>query len=664
MKYSLIGIVTAGLIALLPFIVSRDLFYGSVNMKFFVISGAVALLALWVGVQVVRQKLEVSVSKGQWFLWSLGAVAVVFVLASVLGVYPERSWWSDILRSTGVFYLFHVLALAIMLGALATASDWQLIRRAAIISGGVFGFFSILGSFGLGLIHGPLIGIEFGQEGLTFGNSTFAGAYLMIALILGLVELAYSWGKMRWRVIVLAGIVGIVLSPLLINIGILVGKTPLGEVLANPERILGAARASSATMLALATFLAGYGIIRRLVPVGLRLRALYGWGGVLLVGIASGLALLFVPNSPVQNAYIEASTAARIIVWESGWGAVSQRPVLGWGPENFDTAFERNMDNRLYLKENLAEIWFDRAHNVFIDTFIAVGGVGVLVIVVSMGLFVRAIVHSRTFEHISQWEAAVLLAFPVVHIVQLQTAFDTVGSYVLLGVMIAYGIALERGALSDKKAVPGTVQYIIGGLLIAVALTSMWMVSNEYGRQRALVETFRADSLAQQHELLTQGLARSSDFEGLRITYAGFVEGGLETLAQTGSRERVAALLETSGIYNERFEAHLSQHPGHYRGRINYVYLMLFQTVLGENYIPEAREIITNSYELSPQNPMTHMLHAATELYAGDIEKAEQIIAEGVALNPDIQATRAVQEHVSQQRAQFPNISFLRLGNI
>ena len=69
---------------------------------------------------------------------------------------------------------------------------------------------------------------------------------------------------------------------------------------------------------------------------------------------------------------------ARYIVWKMAWNGFLERPILGWGLENFNVTFGKHFDSKLYLREYGGEIWFDRAHNIVLDTLINSGIVGLI----------------------------------------------------------------------------------------------------------------------------------------------------------------------------------------------------------------------------------------------------------------------------------------------
>ena len=100
MKVTALGMFTAVFLGLLPFVTSNQLFYGAVNAKFFFVIFAVDALALILAYGLYKGKNQIS-SRGRWFLGALLLMLGTQYVASVLGVFFERSLWSDIFWSSG-----------------------------------------------------------------------------------------------------------------------------------------------------------------------------------------------------------------------------------------------------------------------------------------------------------------------------------------------------------------------------------------------------------------------------------------------------------------------------------------------------------------------------------------------------------------------------------
>ena len=667
MRWSLLGIGAAAMSALLPFVVFPDLFYSAVNSKYFFVIAGIDLLLLAAVYGVYRGEYTL-VWKRRPVLYGVVAILGVYYLASYFGVFFEKSLWSDILRSTGVLFLTHIGVFALLLGECLKKEDWALLRRSIIISSAVFAALTILGSYGLGVVEGKLLWINLKDDGLSIGNSTFAGVYLLLAFLLGAIELARSLGETKWRRILLGSLALITLSPVMINTGLLLGRTSFVEVLANPVLLLGSARASSTTMLLLLFFLAGRYVVARFAPKQYLQYALPAWSGVLLAVALAAVGLLFVPGSFMQNAYSESSTPARIMIWNAGLEAFAERPYLGWGPENFNDAYEKHFNSNLYLDENIGEVWFDRAHNIVVDTLVTTGLMGAAAAVLFGLVCLWTVYRAYARNLIGNTEAVLLAAFIPAHFLQLQTGFDTVSSYVLVGVIVGYVLSLERKiepAVSVDSRYTTPLRYGLAVVLVLAAAASLKLVFyDEWVRQSALVQTFTTPSHEEQKEMIRVSLAQSSDWESLRFSMSSFVKGAIGSAPAAADKQAyVSNVLESAAVYEEEFKRYLEVHPNYYRARMNYAYLLITKVAFGggPDNLVAARDIIKSSYELSPDNPLTYGLDSLVFLYGLNFNKARERASAGLALNPDVEFSKQISAYVEQQIARFPRGNTLLL---
>lgn len=663
MRITPFGILTALFFATLPFFVLPGLFYPDINSKFFLsilfIDGAI----LFATYQLYASRPAVSIGK-RWILAALILTLVALCLSAVFGVFPARSFWSDIFWSSGVIFLTHCAIFAILLAELLTKDDWSLIRRAIAISGAVLGALTIFGVNGMGYL-GRVLWVPLEKGSLVLGNETYAGAYLVLAFLMAMIEFARTKSWTRWSYGLIVATCLIALSPLLISYNALSGG--LHALIQSPFELLGLARASSAALFSLILFLVGYGVIKRVVSKKWSSTATYIWGALLIAVIGLGIILLFVPGSVVQNKYIEESTAARIIIWNSSIEAFKDRPVFGWGPENFGIAVESHFDTRLYYEENNGEIWFERAHNAFLDALVATGVTGTAIFTLLVLAILFTVHRARKRELIGDMESFVLLAFPFVHLIQTQTGFDTIGSYLLLTAFLGYVLSLEKEMVQGVPTTPVApwMKNASIGLLVFIAFSSvLGVLIGEYARQSALFESFKPSDPAIQKVNLEESLTRTSSFESLRFSSGSFIKGSLGALAKESTPERIQNVLAVAAIYEQRYQAYLAVQPNHYRARMNYAYLLLIETTLGTDRTAEAKAILKDSYKLSPNNPITPVLDSVTELYKGNLKEADRLMGEALAIDPEVEFTQEAAAYLKRQEKRFPNLDVLKLTNL
>lgn len=140
------------------------------------------------------------------------------------------------------------------------------------------------------------------------------------------------------------------------------------------------------------------------------------------------------------------STQFRLITWRVSWKAFKERPLLGWGSENYIVAYEKHYDPDYAL---YGETWLDRAHNTFFDVLVMQGLFGVLSY---FGLiFALFYVVIKTIGKKSFYLAAVLIAGMVAYVVQNLVLFDQIVSYATFFALIGYILHLEK----QEEMLPG-----------------------------------------------------------------------------------------------------------------------------------------------------------------------------------------------------------------
>lgn len=655
------GACSAILFGILPFF-TFTLLYADVSSKYFLLLVVINLFLLYSAYLLWKGKLAISLS-GRWLLGALGIVLLAQYASTFLGVFSERSLYSDIFWSSGTLFLTHIGAFALLLCELLKSDDWKVVRRTIAVSAGIFGLLTIFGVNGLGAT-GNFLWINLGEGSLTIGNETYAGAYLLLALIITLVEFFNSEKESVWKKVLGVSALLVFFSPLLFFVGLFSGSAPFIDVFTHPTMLLGDARASSAAALLLVGFLGGYLLIKRFIKGAMQMPAKVLWSGGLLAALILGVSLLFTSGSVVQQAYIQASTAARIIVWEVSANAFSDRPLFGWGPENYNYAFEAHFDSRVFEEKNFGEIWFERAHNVFLDTLVTLGVVGFLAFALLVAMYLLVLYRARKKGRIGEMETVLLASVVPLHLLQMQTGFDTVATYALLALFLAYALSLEKN-MADGKLLGAATSKVIAAVFVVASLASFMVpVGQEFTRHQALLDTFMAKSAAEQKVAIENSLTRPSSFESLRISYASFVKGSLASIAEEPTSEKTRLTLEFMDLYAAKFEEFIAAKPESYRAHINYAYLSLLQTALGNDQLARAKEHIQIAYTLAPGHPLTFVVDSAAHLYSGDLAGAEELMDKAIAVNPDVEFTQEASTWLTEQKKTFPNISVLRITNL
>ncbi|MEK9180168.1 MAG: O-antigen ligase family protein, partial [Patescibacteria group bacterium] len=131
----------------------------------------------------------------------------------------------------------------------------------------------------------------------------------------------------------------------------------------------------------------GFGAIVFLVYLIFSLPRLRLWLGSLLLAaiILGGMGFYF-----QQSAFVKSLPGARVFdispetsslntrfwTWGSAWRGFLDRPIFGWGPENFSAVFDKYFDPRHFVPGLNTETWFDRAHSAYLDYLAETGILG------------------------------------------------------------------------------------------------------------------------------------------------------------------------------------------------------------------------------------------------------------------------------------------------
>lgn len=653
-KLTFLGILTSLSLFVLPFLDSSSIFYGSVNSKYFFIILISSISVLYFSYLIFTKKTTLFSWKNRWLLILSTIFLIVHYVSAFAGVDLERSLWSDITRSTGVLFLSALSLFIFILSETLSKKDWNFIFGSIAISSTLFAMFSYLSPEGLNVIQ---------KHGLSFGNTTFAGAYLLLGLVSTLF-LFFKTESRSFKKVLLICLCLQLLSPFLINL------KSLPHIFSNPVDILGSARASGATAILMIVYFFGIILIKKFFTKNSTKVSLL-WLSLLIVSISFGITQLFTAGSFIQNKYIESSTAARIILWESSLKSVDERPVFGWGPENLRYAYESKTDLRLAYKENFGEIWFDKAHNIFVDTLVSVGYLGLFVMFAIIFYVFILLKRLKDKESLGLEESLILAIIPFAHVLQLQTGFDTSASYFLMGLILAYLLSLEKGLVLDtsaitEKKIHSFLSKVFAGILVIISVFGFYkMFIVELSEQNNLFQIFNKKESVEHVDLINGSFNNNIDFESLRLSSASLIKGTLEYMAQGGSNPLVLQSgMDQLKTYENLYDRYLEKSPYDYRIRMNYINLLNTMTILGENRLDKAEKIVSESYELSPNNNLTFAMDALINLYKGDINLAIDKAKEAVALDPRVELSSEVLEHIELQKENFPNISVLKLHNL
>lgn len=634
--------------ALLPFLNYRDFLYAGTSTRtvnLVLISIIVTIIfAIW----LFKKGNKLIVPKSPIF--GIVSVYLVFLFISAsFGLNMNVSFWSLATRTSGLWYFLHLGIFSYILYlTLDTVEKRKKLILVTIISTTIYSLCAFFSAEGINIFFKTYI-----SDAFTFGNSSFAAMYVFGVFLLSIYYVLQSQ-KRRWWMYLIPPL--LLINPNFMNSGILVGNIEQGTTL------LGEAKATSVLVVLSILFLMFIWAISKIKDTSRRSKVTYGiFFGAIIIMILSTVSL-FSPGGFLRKVYLSQSTAARPIMWEMSANAIKQRPVLGWGTDNFERVFEMNYDSRLLEERYGNEAWFDRAHNVFIDQAVENGLIGlliyILIYIVVIWCMIRVMLRST--EKNDRTLASILIVYFTLHFVELQTAFDTTISYPMVMLMLVLVVVLYQKNSSKKVEwqIDSWPKYLIASILIIFSLWSLifgwWPLTRAEFANGSIRKIGNSEGrLSEYPILLSSNIDKhsflwrmSTDFE-IGISKDPKVIEDPKTLLEL--RKEIEFFQKTYGDY-------IKENPTHYRSHLNLADMLIYERLLGVDKLGEAQKVLDEAIKLVPQAPQAYWIKAVAYIYMKKFDLAREYAKKGLDINSGAKQSQDVVKYVEESIKNFPEI--------
>lgn len=647
----------AGLLCVLfiPFVIADTQLFPFITGKGFTFRILVEILfGLWFVGMFFDSSLR---PKTSWLSWSVLVLTGVVFLADIFGHSFYHSFWSNYERMDGFLTTLHVAGYYFVASSvLTTKARWRLFFNTSVVASVMMSFYTFMQLAGK---------IQINQGGVridgTFGNATYLAVYMLLnifitlLLSLGVYErgVKNNWPLYSWY--------GLALICQLIS---LYYTATRGAILALFGGLF-------LTAIGIVLFEKNRPMIRR-AGVGLLVLVIVVVGGFFAVRKTN-----FVNNSQTLSRFSSITVESvnnqgRRFVWPMAWEGFKERPILGWGQENFNYVFNKYYDPRMYNQEP----WFDRAHNVVLDWLVTTGLVG---FVTYLSLFAGALYLIWKNKDFSLGQKSLLVGLLAAYFFQNLFVFDNLISYVYFFSLLAYIHSefvqnknspawIEK--LSQNKAISQAVIPTVVAIGVIVMIYS-WNI-RPIGASRDLIralsfnkntaeeslgyfkQVFDSDTFAT-GEATDQMLGQFNAFVNSNVspqTSQKFVELLFENLEKTinrfpddaryllsmGSTRVRAGDIEGAMPYLKRA---LEVTPRKQR-----VYFEIGLAQLSAGNYDAALGQFKTAYELDTTSPESKILYAIAALYAKQNVLADSLISD-LSKNPEFFDERLVSAYAN-----------------
>ncbi len=628
LRYSILG--GLFLTPLIPLVVSGSLFFPFITGKNFSFRILVEiLLGLWLILALYDKRYR---PRKSWILIFLSAFVLVLALSSIFGENFYRSFWSNYERMEGLITHLHLFAYFLVLASvLASEKLWSRFFHASLGVSAVMGIYGLFQLGGAAAIHQGSTRLD-----ASLGNSSYLAIYMVFNIFIALFY--FAKGRERYRMLYL---------PLIaLQTAVLYYTATRGAILGFVGGLF---------LAALTAALISKNKRVKIVSAALLLAVVLSVAGVWFARDTS-----FVKDSHVLSRFTSISmkdgtTQSRFVIWGMAWKGFKEKPILGWGPENFNLIFNKYYEPILWKQEP----WFDRAHNVFFDRLTTNGILGLLAY---LGLFLSALYYllfRRRESGFSVSDSAILTGLLGAYFFHNLFVFDNIVSFLLFFAVLAYvhfravGAAEEEG--DSLVSAPGGGRSALTALII-VAIPLMVYNLNVPGllASRALLGAYRETAVgnvpgafAEFERAISYGSFGTTEAREHLINFANRVvrqpnmdegfKNKVFSFAVSEMKKQIASA--PNDIRYMIFLGSLYNNAGQYDSAIavlnraielaprkQSLYFELGNSYINKGEYEKAAEVLKTSFELEPGYDIARKIYALSLVYARDYDLAEKIL--------------------------------------
>ena len=361
------------------------------------------------------------VVKKSYITLAIGLYILILFISALFGPDFGQSFWSTFFRMTGLLTWFFYLGFLLVASAVfKTEEDWRYVFRPLLISSLILALVSFFGKDGFNFE--TFSAIKLG--GSLFGNTSYSGAFYVLAFFLSIIGFSIESSK-TWKWVYGMGFIAIFFNPDLFSL----------------TSFVGLARASSLVLWG------GIGVILVLYLfhrfTNKKTTILAALSVVFLIAIVYLFSFVSILNHGRVYDFFQEPYSARSLVWDLAKEAIKERPIMGYGLENFPYVYQEHLNPQIMQVEKETE-WFDNSHNFTLSLLLDTGLVGGAVFLTLFGLIVYT--SLKFYKENNKFYFLITPFILIFHFLQLQTFFQTDSTLFLVFILLAFFIILRDSA--------------------------------------------------------------------------------------------------------------------------------------------------------------------------------------------------------------------------
>lgn len=529
---------------------------------------------------------------------SISIFAFLYIFTGVIGVNFYNSIWGSLERMGGIISFVHFwFYFLILISIIKEKKDWEKILKLSVL----VGFLSILFGYGQrlalatqeskSLISKFFVGWQHGERVIgTIGNPALFAGYLLFIIYLAIFFLIRKDIQAKEK--------GFYAAVLILGIPILFMTAVRGAVFS-----------FFISLLLLAIFYIFFSSGKKIKTY-------------LIIAIIVFLALSFIVvanrNQPLvkntawlqrlTNVFSDTSTMnTRLWSWNSALKGWKEKPIFGWGPENFMFLHSKYFDSRHFTQFGSETIW-DRAHNMVLEVLSTMGVVGLasylFIFIAIFYLLIRAYKEKR----IDKIYLGIFGAMIIAYFGQNLFIFDTFANYLLFFLVVGYIGSITKKETEDnivKEEAIANPSVFLMIILMVFALIAVYFINIKpakanYACTRAIVagQQGNAQEVVNKYREALSYKTPQGAYE-IRHKLATFVIQYSEALRQKNKELNVELIHYAINEVQKNIEKYpMDTVPFLYTGRL-YIILVGKEDDAGQ----KAEDFIRKAISLNDKNP-------------------------------------------------------------
>lgn len=606
-------------IMLSPLFVSSKLFFPFIVTKTVAFMICVeVMLAAWLLLGLFDANYRVRIN----LVVILAAVyLVILTIASLLGNDFYRSFWSNNERSDGILLLLHLFLFVLVLTSMfRRLKAWLYVIDAFLVGTFLVSLDALLQFYYTGAcVTNPdlsqchnwlMVSSNGARLAATIGNAGYVGGFMVFGIFLSVFML---FKRPQWWLKCLYGVL-----------------IALELFIAIQTQTRGAYLALAFGGAILAIYLLFFYYKNKWFKIA----------GVVIIAVglvAVGSIFAFKDSSIVKNSNILNRVASiadtggtannRLVTWGFAWQGIKERPLLGYGQENFYQAFDKYYDTRN------TEQWFDRAHNMIFDRTVTGGFLGLasyLSLLIVPFIFLWIYYFRKEKETLTKNEGKASKFFtPVIfsiliisYLIQNMFIFEALVIYIPLYTCLAfagmYGPQLqgkfwENKGLKIVLAVLGVIFCVYG--IFAFNLTPL-RANRDLIKILSSQDMTLPDRINSFEDIISRNTLGNQEY---RRQYYNFYENVMRQALSSGTNQQELMNNPLVKDFVSKMEKQVTdqirQNPHSLTNYLMLINFYNFSYIFNPDYLSQAVEAFNTAKQLSPSRPDAYYAGAVSYYY-------------------------------------------------